>query len=87
MAHCRGNQLNRGPRRVSLEFVGADKYSWGPSEWLVGEGGYQIRDRMGGLSIMLDRALVPGGLCQELLWDSFCRVTSDPSFEKLSLVW
>lgn len=34
----RGNQLNRGPRSVSLEFVGAGKYSWGPSEWLVGRG-------------------------------------------------
>lgn len=64
-------QLSRGPRRVSLEFVGADKYSWGPSEWLVRRG-YQIRDRMGGLSIMLDRAWVPGSLPGTAM-DSFCR--------------
>lgn len=71
----RGNQLNRGPRRVSLEFIGADKYSWAQVSGLWG-GGYQIRDRMGGLSIMLDRAWVPGSLPGTAM-DSFCRgVTS-----------
>lgn len=54
------------PQEGSLEFIGADKYSWGPSRQcsLWGEG-LPDRDRMGGLSIMLDRAWVPGSL-QEL---------------------